>query len=460
MVVVLINPNRAQPSVPPVGLDYLSDSLMAAGHDVYLYDFGLQRPSGLKDFIARKSPDVVGISVRNIDDVNIRRKREYITPVTRLARSLRGICGAKIVLGGAGFSFMPREIMEATGADYGVVGDGEGTLPSLLDRLDAPETVPNVLYRTDGGKGVVKETERFFPSLDSMPSSPRSLVDYAGYLKKGSASNVQTKRGCRHRCIYCPEARLSGMRVRVRSPESVVEELAVLHSYGFRDKIFMADSEFNVDPDHARAVARALLESGLRIKWTCYMIPDDVDRDLIDLMKRAGCDLVVWSIDAAGEEMLGRLRKDVTVSDILDASRHCDAAGLSYCHAVLFGGPGESFETVDETWANLSRTKASFLAVAAGIRIYPGTELHETALAQGELSPDADLLQPVYYREEWVRRELIPHVERRFSGSRNCVMYGVSPREEIQREINKVYPVFRESAGEKSLARPREAAAE
>jgi radical SAM superfamily enzyme YgiQ (UPF0313 family) len=442
VIVLLINPNRLRPRVPPIGLDYLHDFLVKQGHAVLFFDFGIQAPGKLIPLIKREDPDVIGISVRNLDDVNLVRKREFVTPIKKLIFSVRKISNAKVVLGGIGFSFMPHELMKETGADFGIVGDGELTFPKLLENLDHPEGVPNLLYKSKNGGAQTRQTKSSLCPIHELPVFQRSLIDYKKYQQKGSFFSIQTKRGCNHHCIYCPEPQITGRRIRTRPPESVIEELKILTSYGIRDNLFFVDSEFNVKTDHAYAVAGAICDSGLDIRWCCSMTPANVDPALLRVMKRAGCNMIIWSMDSASEKMLHRLGKGFSVSDIMKVTRYCNAIDLPYCLALLFGGPGESFRTIDETYRNLAGNRAGFVAVSAGIRIYPKTALYEISIKEHEISGATNLLYPVYYKQDRVKTDFLPHIRGKFSNLRNCVMHGLVPDEALQKEINKVYPVY------------------
>ena len=442
MIVHLINPNRLRPRVPPIGLDYLHDSLVQHGHEVLLFDFGIQAPGKLNNLIQRKDPDIIGISVRNLDDVNIVRKREFVTPLRKLILSVRSISNAKVVLGGIGFSFIPHELMKETGADFGIVGDGEISFPKLLENLNDPESVPNLLYRFKNRDVQIRQTKSSLCSVDELPVFQRSLIDYKKYHKKGSFFSIQTKRGCNHHCIYCPEPEITGKRIRSRLPESVIEELKILTSYGIRDNIFFADSEFNVMADHAYAVAEAICDSALQIKWCCSMTPVNVDLALLRMMKKAGCNMIIWSMDSASDKMLHRLGKGFSVSDMMKVTRYCNAIDLPYCLVLLFGGPGESLRTIDETYNNIAGNRASFIAVSAGIRIYPKTTLYKISMQEHEISGATNLLYPVYYKHDLVKNGFLPHIREKFSNLRNCVMHGLVPDEALQKEIHKVYPVY------------------
>jgi len=442
VIVLLINPNRLNPRVPPIGLEYVHDAVIRAGHRVDLFDFGVQPPGKLRDHIQRTAPDIIGISIRNLDDVDLVRKREFVTPVKRLVRSVKLISSAKVVLGGTGFSIMPQELMEETGADYGIVGDGEQAFPALLDNLDHPERVPNLLYHA-GTDSMIRQTDSRACPITELPVFQRSLIDYEKYRQTGGSCSIQTKRGCNHHCIYCPEPGISGRTIRCRPPELVVEELGILASFGVTDHLFFVDSEFNVQPDQATAVCEAICRSGLQISWCCSMTPLNVDRTLLQTMKEAGCTMVIWSVDSVSEQMLHRLGKGFSVLDVMTVTRYCDEIGVPYCLSLLFGGPGEDAHTIDETYRNIAENRAAFVAVSAGIRIYPKTALHTIAMDEGEISASTNLLYPVYYGHDRVKTELLPRIRKTFADMNNSVMYGRVPDAAVQKAINRIYPVYK-----------------
>ena len=424
--ILFINPNQKRPSLPPIGLDYLYDATKAAGHLVEFFDFSLERPRDLRVAIEKQQPDIIGITVRNIDDVDIIRQQEFITPLKKWIKTIRKITAAKIVLGGIGFSFMPREIMQETGADFGIVGDGEATFPLLLKHLATPEKVPNTFYRKKCGEAEdILYTFQQSRSFNENATYSRSLIDNKLYYLQGNASNIQTIRGCNHNCIYCPEPNITGKVLRARSPKKVMEELKILLSKGIKKKIFFVDSEFNLNPEHSYGIAQAILDQGIQIEWTCTMMPGKFPLDLLTVMKKAGCSLVIWSIDSASEKMIRNLNKGFTLDDIYRASEHCDKIGLSYHHNLLFGGPGETLETIDETHRNIMRMNPDYIGVSAGIRIYPQTRLHQIALKTGELEESTNLLYPTYYKESYIKQTIWPYLIQKFGKIENGVLNGI-----------------------------------
>ena len=435
---LLVNPNRKRPSLPPIGLDYLFDAVKSQGHQIKLFDFGMEHPRGLKPVIEQNRPDVIGITVRNLDDVDIFRQQEFVTPLSRWINTIRKITDVPIVLGGIGFSFMPREVMERTKADFGIIGDGEQTFPLLLDKLSSPQVVPNLYYREQtGGREEIRFTFREIRPFEGTDTYSRAMVDNQGYYSLGNGGNIQSIRGCNYRCVYCPEPQITGRKLRPRDPEKVVDELEILADMGIDQKIFFVDSEFNLLPGHSQQIVEAIIKRGVRVEWSCTMMPGNVSFDLLSKMKKAGCGLIIWSTDTVAEVMTANLRKDFGVDDVFKASEYCDRAGLAYHHNLLFGGPGEEIETIDETFHNIEQMNPDFVGISAGIRIYPNTQLHQIALKEGVLSPEDSLLYPVYYKEEYVKKRLWPYLIKKFGGNKRYILNGVRIDMNVKKHLSR-----------------------
>ena len=426
MIVLLINPSAIRPAIPPIGLEYVGEATRARGHVVHTYDFGVRDGASLEDEVQRIRPDVIGISVRNIDDANMFAQTELISPVTDLIGRLRRATPATIVVGGVGFSIMPREILLEVGADFGVIGEGEVTFPLLLDNLSSPELVPNLIYRPSAADPGVVQTCRAPQAIDSLPSFRRDLLDYPAYLQAGTVCNIRTASGCNRRCVFCPEPSALGGHVRFRPLDRIVDELHSLAARGVRDKLFVADSELNLSTAHAFEVAEAFRRHGGGIKWVCYMSPLNVSKELITRMKESGCELIIWGIESASDKMLESLQKDFVFDDVLAADGYCKAVGQPCAYTILFGGPGEDRATIAETYENLCRLQPIQMAVATGIRIYPRTKIHEIAVAEGEVTPEQSLVRPFFYRQRHVANELYPYIKTLFAGVKNCLLLGPS----------------------------------
>ena len=129
MKVLLISANVTLSPYPiyPLGVSIIAAVLTKAGHTVQQADF-LQQNNSLEAIgreVREFGPDLVGISVRNIDNVNLMHEQYYIQNVKNIVSTVREVSNAKVLLGGAGFSLIPELILKETGADYGIIGEGE-----------------------------------------------------------------------------------------------------------------------------------------------------------------------------------------------------------------------------------------------------------------------------------------------------------------------------------------------
>jgi radical SAM superfamily enzyme YgiQ (UPF0313 family) len=224
----------------------------------------------------------------------------------------------------------------------------------------------------------------------------RELLDNAAYLERGGMANVQTKRGCPFDCAYCTYPQINGATIRLRRPSDVAEELAGMAAQGL-DEVFFVDDVFNWPHDHALGICEAILARGLHIRWTCFASPAGMSPALARAMKRAGCRGVEFGADTASPSILRALGKPFPQEELRAAAAACRAAELPIAFYLIFGGPGETADTMAETVGVLDELRPHAVLAFLGIRIYPRTRLHEMALRDGVLDPTDDLLPPRFY---------------------------------------------------------------
>lgn len=397
--VLLISANRYEVPYPvfPIGLSHVHAALRSAGHATRWFDcLADSEPleSALDDF----EPEVVGISIRNIDDVAFRKRETFHASAIDLCTRIRACSSARIVLGGSGFSIFPQALLTRSGADFGIQGEGEASLVSLLAALEAgtdPSAIPGLVFRD--AAGVVRANPQR-PGRTSWPldaeDRPQRLVDY--YLARSSMLNVQTQRGCAFECCYCTYPLIEGARLRRRPPEVVAEDLASLAARGAR-YVSLVDSVFNSTPTHVVETCEAILRRGVEIKWGCFLRPRDLTAEQMDLMARAGLAHVEFGSDSFSDRVLRTYGKSFSFADIKRSAELTHAARIEQCHFLILGGVGETPETMEETLAaNLGVAGAVVLPVT-GMRVYPGTELFEQAVREGAVAREADLLEPFHY---------------------------------------------------------------
>jgi radical SAM superfamily enzyme YgiQ (UPF0313 family) len=358
----------------------------------------------VKDAIQTFHPDVIGISVRNIDDQNIRQPLFLLDRVKEVISDCRSLTDVPIVLGGAGYSVFPETSLAYLGADMGIQGEGEVAFPFLLDRMEhgsGLEDVPGLYLAGSGLQG----KRQFQKNLDLMPLADADLWSPPSVDENDWYMPVQTRRGCPMNCSYCSTSCIEGSIIRKRSPKVVVDALARLVEKGFR-RFFFTDNIFNIPPSYARELCRAIGDRDLGIVARCIIYPGKLEEALVKEMARAGCREVALGFESGSERMLKSMNKRFTPEDV---RRTCDMLadhGIFQMGFLLLGGPGETRSSVEESVAFADSLPVNVMKIAPGIRIYPFTSLAKQALEEGMITPDDNLLFPKFYivpeLEDWL----------------------------------------------------------
>ena len=400
MRVALVNTNRMQPPIAPIGLDYLAEALNAAGHSVELLDLCWEDDarSAILRFLGGADFGLIGVTLRNTDDCGFTSRQSFLPGFADLLETIRGRTGAPMVLGGVGFSVMPERILSLSKADFGVWGEGEFVLPELATRLERKQEwrdLPNLLWRRDGA------WQRNPPStwpLAGLPAMSRRWVDNRRYFRHGGQAGFETKRGCPGRCVYCADPVAKGTRTRTRPPGAVADELERLLEQGI-DHFHTCDGEFNLPPWHATQVCREIVRRGTgdRMRWYAYCSPAPFSRELARAMREAGCAGINFGADSGDRNMLRRLGRSFTPADILDAARRAKETGMAVMLDLLLGSPGETRESLVRTVELMKQADADRVGVSVGVRVYPGTQLSRQLPAGGE-----ELFEPVFFLEPQV----------------------------------------------------------
>jgi radical SAM superfamily enzyme YgiQ (UPF0313 family) len=413
VLLISANTERINMASLPLGLSLVAAAVREAGHPIAFLDLLTQSDprAAIRLAIERFSPEVIGISVRNIDDQHIETQQFLLEPVKDLIAECRTLTSVPIVLGGAGYSIYPQAALDYLGADFGVCGEGERALPLLLERLEQKAAVVGLpgVYLPHRG---CLEPWRLEPDLDRLPLPSEELYGSANPSDATLWVPVQTRRGCPLDCAYCSTARIEGRPLRARSPERVVQYLAETAQRGFR-RFHLVDNTFNLPPSYALAFCRAIAAARLDIAWRSILYPHNVSEELVAAMADAGCEEVSLGFESGSLPVLKWMNKRFEPEEVRTISDRLAACGIRRIGFLLLGGPAETRETVDESLAFARSLHLDALNLTIGIRIYPHTQLARTARDQGLIRPDDDLLRPRFY----LRPELEAYIRQRVAES-------------------------------------------
>ncbi|MFZ5563417.1 MAG: B12-binding domain-containing radical SAM protein [Thermodesulfobacteriota bacterium] len=410
MNVLLVSANTETINMPvlPLGLSCVTRAVRDAGHRVKVVntlDKDRLIPETLLA-IGSFGPDVIGISVRNIDDQTMEPARFLLEPVKDLVAACKKQTSAPIVLGGAGYSIFPEAALLYLGADMGIRGAGEKPFVTLLDQLEnnkGPVAIPGLYL--PGRKPVVPLdpdchiNDYPMPLPEDQVFAPPETGDAPVWVP------FQTRRGCPMDCSYCSTAAIEGRTTRKRDLGPVIDTLTAYKQAGF-SRFFFVDNTFNIPPSYATALCDRIIERNLNLSWRCIVYPWKIDNDLAEKMAAAGCVEVSLGFESGSAQMLRAFNKKFTPDDVRAVSAALKQFNIKQTGFLLLGGPGETQQTVNESLAFIESLNLDAVKITCGIRIYPETQLARQAVAEGVIAPDDNLLFPRFYMAPAVKDTL------------------------------------------------------
>ena len=405
--VLLVSTNRERQPYPvvPNGLACVASALDAAGHRVRFLDLCFSRDpvATARGAATGFRPDIIGVSVRNIDNSDAIALRHYTPEARGILSALRQAApDARVIAGGAAFGVAPEALFRDLGVDYAVAGDGERASVALVNALtsgEAIEALPGLVRDRNGTVSFTPPGED--ADLDSLPSPTlHRWIDLARYQRHGATIPIQTKRGCVYKCVYCTYRNVEGWGYRTRDPELVADEIEELKIRAGVRHFDFVDSTFNSPPGHAIQVCEAITRRKLGVQLdTTNFTPATASSELLGAMTAAGFRSLGITAESASDAVLARLEKGFTAAKVREVAERVEKHGIRTLWIFLVGGPGETTRTLEETLAfaawRLGRGDAVYLTV--GLRIYPGTTLHRIAIGEGVVPPDSTLLDPAFY---------------------------------------------------------------
>jgi len=268
-------------------------------------------------------------------------------------------------------TLFPEEMLSLTQAKGIIRGQPEETVRDLAQGR-AFAQVPGLTWQDQGQ--AVSNPDR--PPLNpaDLPLPAYHLLDLAGYayeLLGHRLGLVETARGCPFACAFCLKAMYPG-RLRAKPTSQVLEEVEALVRGHRAQCLYFIDLEFAARRQAVEELCRGLIERRLTRPWSCQTRLDSVDRDLLDLMSRAGCRLIHFGVETADSRALKKAAKPI---DLRAAARTFDQArqaGLQTAAFFLLGLPGQDQRQARQTLALARRLKPTFASFHV-MTPYPGT---------------------------------------------------------------------------------------
>lgn len=366
--------------VPPLGILHLASYIREYNHEPLILDLQVERMDlqEIINFILSKNPEIVGFSAMTINCLN----------VNKIATELKkNMFLAPVILGGAHISAAPVETLKKFKAvDYGVFGEGEITFLELIERISnaqSCEEVKGIVWRNDDGKVVVNDPRMPVQSLDELPMPAWDILDgfpekYPSSLiesKRQPATSIMTSRGCPFQCTFC-DNRVFGSKVRHFSTEYTLEMMRYLkREYGIRD-LMILDDNFLINKEKLFSICEGMIAEKMGFTWYCIGHAKSMTEERLHKVKEAGCWFIELGIESGNDELLKRIKKNTSKAEIREAVENAKKAGLKIKGNFIFGFPGDTRVTIEETIQFALDLRLDFLQQNF-LTVWPGCAISE-----------------------------------------------------------------------------------
>ena len=420
----------------PIGLAYVAAYIDQSKHDLKVLDlmFSEDYLQQTEDIVNQFKPELIGISIRNLDNGSYINPQSVL-PVTRdVITRIRGCTDAIITCGGPAFSILPEECFQYLNPDIGLTGDAADTFALLADLLDAKgvlrhQSISNeilkglsrlsgVIYRQEGNIQVAEHR-----ASSALTKAPRlDELDLSQYRQAGFGVGVITKLGWYTSTVEEPSTdpgkSHSEQEIRIsNSVEQVVKEVKRLKNQYNLSEFFFIDQAFNQPPDFAKALCTSLITENLNIKWNTNITTHGPDGELISLMSKAGCQMVLIGGPVISNENRQELSINLKSSfeQMITLCDLCQNHDLPYSITQAFGELGETDETISLKLTGLSQVagkdRMAHVNIRIGNRLLPGSPLIESAKQDGLIKDEKDLLMPAFYVDPSVRSNIVEKLQ-------------------------------------------------
>ena len=377
--------NRSGVISLPIFLAAASALLRQNGLQVRLLDAAASNLT-IEDVSGLIHKENVGIVVMEVSTTSVEQD-------AGLAGYLKQTFGVRIVFVGAHVSALPEETLKNYPVDVVCIGEYEETLVSLCQALlsiNKPlEDVRGIAFLKD--KEIIITRPRELINLDALPFPDYKELPLSKYydpiVRRRPCLPLRASRGCPYNCIFCVAPQVFyNHKVRYRSPERVVDDIMQLITLGSRE-IFIDDDTFTFNKKWAIGICHELIRRKIRIDWSCFARYDNIDEEILKVLKKSNCYMLRFGIESGSQKILDYCRKGITIDRIKEASRLVKRCGMKTHVTVMFGLPGETKETMVQT-LNLIKELDPDYAQFSIATPYPGTRFYQLMKQEGRLISD------------------------------------------------------------------------
>ena len=368
---------------PPLGLAYLAGYIRAKGHEVVLIDGDAPR---------RPAASLVAEVPQDVDLIGFTSTSLGWPAVQNAAPHFRSrFPDVPMIVGGPQVTAFPKETIQCSVFDLGVVGDGEITLERILERIASGAPLiglAGTVWR-DGNEIDVDHEVPWCKDIDALPMPALDLLPverYSSVVMREPYVALLASRGCPYRCAFCSQI-YTGDGFRSHSPERVLEEMERAERDFGAKEVVLFDETFGARRRDALEICEQIQARGLKFRWNARTRIDLLDDELLRAMRDAGCYMLHLGIESGTQRILDMMKKKTKLDQISKVVRDASDMGYMLHGYFMLGYPTETVDEMRRTMAfsrELSLDWASYTITIPN----PRTPLQERAEQDGLIDPD------------------------------------------------------------------------
>lgn len=373
--------------VVPIGLYYIGALLKENEYDVEIFNWHdiNKTPLKIEETLKEKKPDVIGFSI-------VHANRWGGIDISKIAKQI--LPGVKIVFGGIGTTFLLEHLLaHFKEIDFAVLGEGEYSFLNLIrciekENYDGINKINGIAFRR-GGKVVKTSSAEVIQELDRLPMPSKYF----------ELQHLISSRGCPANCTFCGSPQFWGHKVRFHSPEYFVEQMEQLYRKGITF-FYVSDDTFTMRKDRVIQICKKIIEKDLKITWFAISRVNYINEEMLYWMRKAGCIQISYGVESGSEKIRNMLNKNINTDDIKRAFALTTKYGILARAYFIYGSPGESWETIQETIDLIYEIKPLSIIFYI-LDIFPGTALYEDFKQRTKLNDDVWLkkIEDIMYFE-------------------------------------------------------------
>jgi len=281
--------------------------------------------------------------------------------------------------------------------DIIIQGQPERIIPDIIENIGNLSEVRGIAYR-DGDKIRINPESSLITDMDSIPFMAYdlfpmekysiSMIDAPLHEKVIPGICIRTTRDCPYGCPFCiigsSPARGYDGKWRSMSPKRVVDEIEhAITQWGVWG-FFFWDETFTLDKKRAVLICEELIKRKLKLEWRCLTRIDCVDKQLLQIMYKAGCRQIEFGLEAGDPQSRKQMHKNFPDELAVSVVKQARKIGIRVNADMIVGMPWETKETLDKTLKLAKKLNADNVHLTMAFP-YPGTKFYDIASAENLL---------------------------------------------------------------------------